>query len=447
MNKKETAENRRTDWNKKLAYDETFSCVQCGYCLPVCPTYQTMGKETHSPRGRINLVKMTAEGKLTNLDLLADSIDKCLGCRACETACPTGVKYGKIYESAKSLLHLRKEKSSAPKGWKNFLLRSVIPNKKRMNRIANVIWFYQRSGLRKIAKHSGFLRLLPYHLGEFEALLPTLPSPVERAKRSVRFPAQGKPKYRVAFFTGCVMDAIFEKINRLSIQLLQKAGCEVVIIEGETCCGALHAHTGDLETAKQLAKQNITAFEKASNREPLDFIVNNAGGCGAMLLEYDHFFRGDPEWEPRARTFAAKTKDISQVLSMTGPLPIVEKTSQKKEVVTYQRSCHMTHVQKVTNEPLQLIRSIPGIELCEMEDPDKCCGSAGIYNMINYKESMEILNVKMSTVKNTDATTVITTNPGCLLQMKMGILREGLQDKVRAIHLVDLLAEACGIEQ
>jgi glycolate oxidase iron-sulfur subunit len=446
MNKTETAENKLTDLKKTLAYDETFSCVQCGYCLPACPTYQTMGKETHSPRGRINLVKMTAEGKLTNLNLLADSIDKCLGCRACETACPTGVRYGKIYESAKSLLHLREEESSPSKGWKNILLHSVIPNKKRLNRLANFVWFYQRSGLQKIARHSGFLRLLPNHLGEFEALLPTLPSPVERAKRPVRFPAQGKPKYRVAFFTGCVMDAIFEKINRLSMQLLQKAGCEVVMIEGETCCGALHAHTGDLETAKQLAKQNITAFEQAANREPLDFIVNNAGGCGAMLIEYDHLFRGDPEWEPRARTFVEKTRDISQVLTMTGPLPIVKQTNQKKEVVTYQRSCHMTNVQKVTKEPLQLIRSIPGIELREMEDPDKCCGSAGIYNIVNYNESMDILDDKMSTVKNTGATTIITTNPGCLLQMKMGIIREGLQDKVRAVHLVELLAEACGIE-
>jgi glycolate oxidase iron-sulfur subunit len=445
MIKTENPEDSQTNLQEILAYDETFRCVQCGYCLPVCPTYQTMGKETHSPRGRINLVKMAAEGKLTQLELLADSIDKCLGCRACETACPTGVPYGKIYESAKTLLHQRREETATGKGWGEKLLNTLIPHKNRLNRLAHLIWFYQKSGLQKVARTCGLLRVLPSPLGELEGLLPPLPSPGERARRPHRFSAQGKPTFRIAFFTGCVMDAVFERINRLSIQLLQMAGCEVLILEGETCCGALHAHTGDLETAKELAKRNIAAFERTHEEAALDFVVNNAGGCGAMLHEYAHLFQGDPQWEPRARAFAAKTRDISQVLTLGRPLPFIPQTDGSRFIATYQRSCHMTHVQKVNQDPLQLIHSIPGLELREMDNAEMCCGSAGIYNLVNYRESMEILDVKMSAVKKTEAMTIITTNPGCLLQMKMGILREGLQDQVRAVHLVELLAEACGI--
>lgn len=245
-------------------------------------------------------------------------------------------------------------------------------------------------------------------------------------------------KYTVAFFTGCIMDAMFRRINQLSVQLLAEVGCEVIIAENQTCCGALHAHTGDAEESKALAKRNIAAFEEVG----ADFIVNNAGGCGAMLTEYDHLLADEPEWADRAKRFVEKSKDISQILVLCGGIP---KMDHPPERVTYQRSCHMTNVQKVTKEPVQLIKSIPNIEFIEMNEAEMCCGSAGIYNIVHYDASMAILDRKMGNVKETMATTIITTNPGCLLQMKLGIEREGLIGKVRALHLIEYLAEAAGI--
>ncbi|WP_328006989.1 (Fe-S)-binding protein [Heyndrickxia acidicola] len=245
-------------------------------------------------------------------------------------------------------------------------------------------------------------------------------------------------KYTVAFFTGCIMDVMFRRINQLSIKLLTEVGCEIVVADNQTCCGALHAHTGDPVQSKVLAKQNIDAFEK----ENVDFIVNNAGGCGAMLKEYDHLLEDEPEWAERAKRFVKKSKDISEILVLCGG---IRGMNHSPERVTYQPSCHMTNVQKVTKEPVQIIRSIPNVELIEMNEAGMCCGSAGVYNIVHYDVSMAILDRKMENVKETKATTIITTNPGCLLQMKLGIEREGLSDKVRTLHLVEYLAEAAGI--
>jgi glycolate oxidase iron-sulfur subunit len=441
-----TAGDRSGTTKKALAYEETFGCIQCGYCLPACPTYETMGKETHSPRGRINLVKMAAEEKLTDLSLLSDSIDKCLGCRACETACPTGVPYGTIFESAKNYLQQNRPQSRPVKGLRKLMFERLFPSKGWMNALGNAAWLYQKSGLQGRLTNIRLIRRLLGPLALFEPNLPSLPSPMERGRRPVRWSPKRGTKFKVAFFTGCVMDAVFERTNYNSMRLLQEAGCEVVQLANETCCGALHAHAGELKLAEELAKRNIAAYEQLSAREHVDYIVNNAGGCGAMLVEYGHLLREQPEWAERAQAFSAKVKDISQVLAWADPLPFHKQGAEsRKELVTYQRSCHMTNVQKVVQEPLQLLKSIPGIELREMKDKDKCCGSAGIYNIVNYEESMDILDVKMSAVKQTGAVTIVTTNPGCLLQMQLGISREGLQQQLRAVHLVDYLAEACGI--
>lgn len=443
---------------RALSYDETFSCVQCGYCLPACPTYETMGTETHSPRGRINLVKLTAEGKLTDWSLLADSLDNCLGCRACETACPTGVRYGAIFESAKEAIAERKW--SADRGFtakrrpgyaaitragRKLLFRGLFPNKRLLNAMAGVVWAYQKSGMEKTVNRLKLTRLLPKPFAAFAELLPRQTSPLARRKRPQTYrPPQGQPRFVVAFFTGCIMDAMFERVNRLSMELLALGGCEVVAVPEETCCGALHAHSGERGTARELAKRNIRAFERLSAAGAVDFVANNAGGCGAMLAEYPHLLEEEPEWRERAVRFAEKSKDISEILAQLD-LPLAERADAPAEVVTYQRSCHMTNVQKVTAPPLRLLQSIPGIRLREMADKDKCCGSAGIYNIVRYEESMAVLDVKMQAVKQTAARTIVTTNPGCLLQMQLGIRREGLERRMRAVHLVELLAEACGL--
>jgi glycolate oxidase iron-sulfur subunit len=439
------AAEKLKELQRALAYEDTFNCIQCGYCLPVCPTYETMGTETHSPRGRINLVKLTAEGKLTNWTLLADSIDNCLGCRACETACPTGVKYGHIFESAKEAIAERTQYSAPIKTGRNVLFRGLFPNKRLMNSLAGSLWVYQMTGLESVVNKLKLTRVLPKSIAAFAGLLPRQTSPFKRLRRPSAFhPAQGKPRYRVAFFTGCIMDALFERINRLSMELLAAGGCEVVAIPGETCCGALHAHSGERSTSKDLAKRNIAAFERLAASGAVDFVVNNAGGCGAMLSEYTHLLSDEPEWQERASRFTAVSKDISEVLALL-ELPF-QRSEEQAETVTYQRSCHMTNVQKVTAQPVQLIRSIPGIRLEEMIDKEKCCGSAGIYNVVHYDESMDILDLKMKAVHGTAARTIVTTNPGCLLQMQLGIQREGLGDGMRAVHLVELLAEACGLE-
>lgn len=424
---------------EELNADKTNQCVQCGYCLPVCPTYLTMGKETHSPRGRINLVKMAGEGRISDLSILEEPLDLCLGCRACETACPTGVEYGSILEAARSAITRRKHYPLPVRLTRSLLFKKVFPSRKAMTLLGDAIWLYEKSGLQKLARSTGLTKLLPSHLDEFEAITPPSISPKERRGFPERLTAKGTKKYTVAFFLGCVMDAMFHRVNQLSIKLLSEVGCDVIVVDGQTCCGALHSHAGESEQAKTLAKQNIIAFEQ----EQIDFIVNNAGGCGAMLVEYDHLLSGEPEWAERAAVFTAKTKDISQIIHQCGGIQVKTKNVER---VTYQRSCHLTNVQKVDDEPLALIKQVGSAQFVEMENAYDCCGSAGIYNIVNYDASMDILNQKMGHVKQTEATTIITTNPGCLLQMKLGIKREKLDHKIRAVHLVEFLAEAAQIE-
>ncbi|MRG84917.1 (Fe-S)-binding protein [Salinibacillus xinjiangensis] len=421
----------------KLAYDETFSCVQCGYCLPACPTYQTMGKESHSPRGRINLVKLAAEGKIP-LSRLEEPIDLCLGCRACEPACPTNVQYGKILESAKVVLFEEKkeERKGVSARAEDFLFNHIFPYPSRLNKIGSSMFFYQLTGMKKALHATKLINVLPERLSKFDKITPKPAGPFQRRREHHLLP-KNQPVLKVGFFPGCIMDTVFRDINNMSMKLLQAAGCEVEIVDQQTCCGALHSHRGDRQTAKELAKQNIEAFE----REDFAYIVNSIGGCGAMLSEYHHLFEDDMEWYERAKAFASKTKDISYVLSQL-ELPF------KKDVqltVTYQPSCHMTNVQKLTDEPLALLKSIPGITFIPMEKPNKCCGSAGIYNLVHYDESMDILDEKMKDVNQVSVDGIVTTNPGCHLQMKLGVEREGKSDQIKVYHLVELLGEACGL--
>lgn len=415
-------------------YDKTFDCVQCGYCLPACPTYETMKKETHSPRGRINLVKQYAEGKI-DLAALKDPIDKCLGCNACTVVCPTGVEYNKILEGARQALEEQQPKGKKRKWAETVLFEKVFPSRRWMKIVGNATWLYQTSGLQTLAEKIGLVNLAPLHLDQFVRVLPELPSPRERRRRPRFIHAEGRAKVTVGFFTGCIMDSIFFNINAKTIDLLTKAGANVVISEAQTCCGALHAHSGKVEFSKMLAKKNIEAFEA----EQVDVIVNNAGGCGARLREYDELFADEPEWRERARAFVEKTKDISELLVALDGLTL---TKPVNKVITYQTSCHLLNVQRVAEAPRQLMQMVPGIDFREMKGSDRCCGSAGIYNMVQYDDSMRILDRKMAHVKETEAETIVTTNPGCLLQMQLGIVREGLEEAVRAVHLVELLWEA-----
>lgn len=425
----------------ELAYEETFDCVQCGYCLPACPTYLTMGKETHSPRGRINLVKMAAEGHISYSEL-EGPINLCLGCRACEVVCPTNVQYGKILESAKEVIRENKRETKTitkrAKLFQEFVFDKAMPNKKILSTAGTGLALYQKSGLQKVARKTKAVNILPENLRTFEKILPTVEGPTQRKKRAEHYPAELKPAFRIGFFTGCIMDTMFSSINTQSIKLLQRAGCEVTVIKEQTCCGAMQNHSGETEITKKLAKENIAAFEKYE----FDYIVNSIGGCGAQLVEYDHLLEHDPEWVDRAKQFAQRNVDISVILGQLR-LPFEKKMNK---VVTYQPSCHMSNVQKRVNEPLELLKSVPGITYLELPNKNMCCGSAGIYNIVNYEESMDVLDEKMKHVEKVSPEVVVTTNPGCHLQMKVGVEREGLSERIEVVHIVELLAEACGVE-
>jgi glycolate oxidase iron-sulfur subunit len=420
----------------ELAYEATNQCIQCGYCLPACPTYESMGKESASPRGRINLVKMAAEGKIDISKHLAEPIDLCLGCRACETACPVSVPYGHILESAKEVI--ADEQTNQNDQLKKLLLKQIFPYPKRMRMLGNLTWFYQKSGLKTIVKKTKLLHKISEPIAQFESVLPEIESPVKRAKLGTIIPAKGETKARVAFFTGCISDALLNRTNRLTIELLTLVGCEVIIPKSQNCCGALHAHQGMMENAKELAKQNIAAFEETE----ATYYINNAGGCGALLKEYDHLLEKEEEWAERAKNFSLASKDISEVLVEFGPLPFQKEWNG---VITYQDSCHLRNVQGVHREPRKLLQSIPGAHFVELPGSDSCCASGGIYNLLHFEESMKILDRKMEHVEKTNATTVVTTNPGCLLQMRVGIDRQGCSGQVQGVHLVDVLADACGI--
>lgn len=420
------------------AHEGANKCIQCGYCLPVCPTYESMGRESASPRGRINLVKAAAEGKIDILEDMATPLDLCLGCRACEVACPVGVPYGEILEAAKAAVVEAGKKGGTTKV-EAFALRQLFPFPGRLRAAGNVVWLSRVTGLQRLAIGTGFIKKMAPALGSVGEVLPEMDAPWRRLRSGTTRAAVGERKARVAFFQGCVMDAVLYRINRLSVELLRRVGCEVVIVPDQRCCGALHAHQGFEEEARQLAKANICAFEQSR----ADFYVNNAGGCGAMLHDYPKLLRDDAKYQERAEAFAARNRDITEVLEEFGPLPVGKPVDA---FVTYQDSCHLRNVQKVIEPPRRLLRQVAGERFVELPGASECCASGGIYNLLHFSESMKILDTKMEKVKEAAAGIVVTTNPGCQLQMSLGLRRAGLSSRIRSCHLVELLAECVGIE-
>ncbi|MBF0774786.1 (Fe-S)-binding protein [Mammaliicoccus sciuri] len=412
---------------EKLAYDATFDCVQCGFCLPSCPTYLTMKEEKHSPRGRINLVKYAVEGKAELKDL-EEAIDLCLGCRQCETVCPTNVQYGDIYESAVEVLREKRNKKLDTQIMSVFLERQYM-----LDVMYKGLKLYHTSFVSSILNKTNALKLLPERLGNMAMILP----PVQKDKRPYQTPFR-KKKTTIGFFRGCMMDSFFSHINDLAIKILEAHNIQVVEIKQQTCCGALQHHAGEMDKARKLAKLNIEALEKYD----VDYYVNAIGGCGASLIEYDHLLRNEAEWKDRAEQFVDKVRDISVILedidlNLEHPINIQ---------ATYQPSCHLQNVQHVFHEPEKVINQIKGLTYKVLPEKDICCGSAGIYNIVNYDASMEILNRKMSHVKEIEPQLIITSNPGCHLQMLLGVKNEGLEDKIQVKHIVEVVAEACGIE-
>ncbi len=428
----------QTQFQERMNEDELLNCMRCGFCLPTCPTYIESGfKETHSPRGRIALMKAVVDGIIEPDKDVERSLDLCLGCRACEPVCPSGVKYGHLLEEARDIIQQNKKHSLPVKLVRKTVFEGLFPHHERMIMATGLLGFYQRSGLQAVTRKTGIMKLFPDNLATMEKVLPKVPKMKEMKNRPEYLPPQGEQTKRVAFFKGCLMDTMFLDSNNSTMKLLQLAGCEIVIPKDQACCGALHGHSGEKESAKDLAKRNIIAFEELN----VDYIITNAGGCGAFLVDYDHLLEKEPDWCERAKAFTDKIKDISEILY---ELDFHKKQSLELpyQVVTYQDSCHLRNVMKTASAPRALLQAIKGMDYHEMKDADRCCGSAGIYNIVESGMSMQILDYKMAQTKATQATTIVTANPGCLLQMKLGIEREGLSDKVRAVHIVDLLLEA-----
>ncbi|MGE8206552.1 (Fe-S)-binding protein [Heyndrickxia sp. NPDC080065] len=423
---------------ERMDEDELLNCMRCGFCLPACPTYIESGfQEIHSPRGRIALMKAVKDGIIEPDEDVERSLSLCLGCRACEPVCPSGVKYGHLLEEARDIIQQNKKQSIPVQTLRKTVFDGLFPHQNRMQTVTGLLGFYQRSGLQTLTRKIGFMKLFPESLATMEKVLPRVPKIKVMKNRPDYLPAETKRTKKVAFFTGCLMDTMFLETNNATLKLLQKAGCEIVIPKTQICCGALHGHSGEKAKAIEMAKRNIEAFENTD----ADFIITNAGGCGAFLIDYDHLLKNDFDWYPRAKAFKEKLKDITQILVELDfhkniPLHLPE------QIITYQDSCHLRNVMKTFDAPRTLLHSISGVDFREMKEADRCCGSAGIYNIVESDMSMKILDSKMKNAKATKATTIVTANPGCLLQMKLGIEREGLSHQVRAVHIVDLLLEA-----
>ena len=412
-------------------YEDYARCVHCGLCLNHCPTYRLWQLEADSPRGRIRQMILVNENQLPMSSVFVDHIDKCLDCRSCETACPSGVEYGKLVEYARAKIVRDYERPWLSRVTRNFVFNRLLPSPARIATAGKLLRFYQRSGLQRVSRGTGILRLLG--LAQKERLLPRIDGEFFFSKLGKTFPAVGERRARVAFFAGCVANVSFSKLNEATIRVLAANGCEVVLPDQQFCCGALAAHAGEREAARNLARKNIPAFEK----EPFDAIVTNAAGCGATLKEYERLFSlEEPEYE-RAVAFGEKVRDVTEFLATLG---LSAKLRQLAVRVTYQDSCHLLHGQKIREAPRQLLRAIPGLEFIELPYSDICCGSAGIYNLTETKASLDLLDEKMRYAKDTGARVIATANPGCLLQMRAGVELHKTGQEV--LHVVEILDRA-----
>jgi glycolate oxidase iron-sulfur subunit len=416
-----------------LSVEGVNRCVHCGLCLPYCPTFAELGTEMDSPRGRIHLIKSLAEGRIALTQSVKVHLDLCLGCRACETVCPSGVPYGQLIEAARA--EVERHHPGGPLRrlfrWLNFSL--LLPHPAMLRLAAAGLRFYQSSGLRRLVRASGLLRLLPGPLGQWEPLLPPLPPAAERAPLPEVTPAAGPRRARVGLLAGCIQQVAFGPHNRATARVLAKNGAEVVAPRGQGCCGALHAHAGEHETALALARRAIAVFERAG----VEHIIVNTSGCGAHMKSYGTLLADDPAWRERAQRFAARVLDVSEFLArepLRGPLRPVRRR------VTYHDPCHVVHGQKIRREPRALLAQIPGLELVELKEADWCCGSAGTYNLTQPEMAARLQERKVSHILAAGAEAVVTANPGCIIQIAQGLAARDA--RVKVLHLVEVLDEA-----
>lgn len=421
------------------AYEDYARCIHCGLCLNACPTYRLWNLEADSPRGRIHQMISVAQSELTNhaepaapiTDSFVEHIDKCLDCRACETACPSGVEYGKLVEHARARIERDYERSWFAQFVRNFFFRHFLRTPHFMEDAARLLRLYQRSGLQTIARSIGILKLLG--LAERERLLPPIDDEFFFNRLGDTFPAVGPRRARVAFFAGCIANVTFSDLNEATIRVLTANGCEVVVPKDQLCCGALAAHAGFRESARELARNNLAAFPLGD----FDAVVTNAAGCGSTLKEYDHLFSPSEREHSQACAFAAKARDVTEFLAALG---LTAKLHPLRQRVTHQDSCHLLHGQKIREAPRTLLRAIPNLDFVELPYSEICCGSAGVYNLTQTETSMQLLAEKMRHAQSTGAQTIVTANPGCLLQLRAGAALHHTNQQV--LHVIELLDRA-----
>jgi glycolate oxidase iron-sulfur subunit len=449
-------------------YDLMRQCIHCGFCLPTCPTYAVLGTEMDSPRGRIYQMQAVAEGRMAISADFVEHMYCCLGCRACETACPSGVQFGKLIEAAREQIQLEVTRHPGPpetvhptttdieqhtpvpapqpttklaeRALRRFFFDLMLPSRTVTSLVFAGLKIYQRSGLQSFARKSSLLERVnalptPFQgkLTTPEALMPQasgdlLPKPLPEIT-----PALGPRRYRVGFISGCIMDQIYRDINEATIRVLAANGCEVITPVSQQCCGALHVHAGEGERGRELARHNIDVFEPFA----CDAIIINSAGCGSNLKEYGHLLRDDPVYAERAQAFSAKVKDISEFLITIEPKAT---PGELPYTVAYHDACHLAHGQKIKQQPRQLLKRIPNLKLVELKEADWCCGSAGIYNITNQEMASKLLDRKMQNIIASGASIIATGNPGCMMQIALGARERGLE--LQVLHPVQLLDEA-----
>jgi glycolate oxidase iron-sulfur subunit len=404
-------------------------CVHCGFCLPACPTYVLWGEEMDSPRGRIYMMKKSAQGEAPLDKHFGLHMDNCLGCMACMTACPSGVQYNKLIEDSRAQIERNIPRPVADRLFRKLLFAS-FPYANRLRLLAIPMLVYQRFGFQKLVRAASISRLLPKRFAAMESLLPRVPTGIFK-----RLPAHitpiSKPRRRVGMLSGCVQQVFFQHVNEATARVLAAEGCEIIIPQSQTCCGALMVHSGLEQQATNFARQMIATFELAD----VDTIVINAAGCGSTMKEYGHLLRDDPIWASRAAAFSTKCQDVSEILcdlstqSPRHPLPMR---------VAYHDACHLRHAQAIYEQPRQLLGTIPDLEVVEIEEANLCCGSAGVYNLLNPVTANQLGDRKVENLLASNVEAVISANPGCLLQLMRGLRRRGLQ-AIPAFHMVELL--------
>ena len=424
------------------SFEKVATCVHCGLCLEACPTYRELRVEMDSPRGRIYLMKGLLEGKLPPEEKVLVHLDQCLDCRACETACPSGVEYAHILERTRTVLAPRRKLGPAGRLFRWFSLTALLPSRAVQWLVFKLLWLQQRLGLVRLSAWLGARRMLPRRLAAAARQAPPVPFASFRRqhagawdgkRQALVFPARGDSRHRVALVTGCLADQLFPEVNAATIRVLTENGCTVEVLASEACCGALHIHNGARDQACGLARKNIRAFLDPGR--DYQAIISNAAGCSAELRRYDELLDGDAQ----AVAFASRVRDVAEFLCEIGFRPPAT-SGPMAGTVAYDEPCHLLHAQKISEPPRRLLRAIPGLRLVPLDDADTCCGSAGAYSLLQPELAGRIADRKIAAIARSGAQIVATGNPGCIMQIRQGVQAAGL--KVAVKHPVELLADA-----